>query len=128
MKLVLLIGTLIVNLALISYSIAIISEQRKKIISNKVLTFLSLGVLLDITATVCMIAGSSRSGITFHGLLGYSSLTGMFIDSVLIWKFRLNNKVDTSVTKKLHIYSRVAYIWWIVAYVTGAILVALRHS
>jgi hypothetical protein len=128
MRPILLVGTTIVNLALISYSVAIITEQRKKIINNKILTFLTLGVILDISATVCMIIGSSRSGITFHGMLGYSSLTGMFIDSLLIWKFRHNNKIGAFVTKKLHIYSRVAYIWWIIAYVTGAVLVMLRHS
>ena len=44
-------GIITVQAALVSYSIAIISEQRKRLVTRKVLTFLTLGVLLDITAT-----------------------------------------------------------------------------
>ena len=74
-------GTSIVLLALASYSIAIITEQRKKIISKTVLIFLTLGVCLDITATIFMVLGSSHGGLTIHGFIGYSSLAGMFIGS-----------------------------------------------
>ena len=43
---ILIAGTIIVNLALIAYSTAIITEQRQKRVSNRVLTFLSIGVFL----------------------------------------------------------------------------------
>jgi len=79
------IGTTIVIFALASYSIAIITEQRKKILRQRILVFLTLGVALDITATIFMILGSSKGGFTLHGILGYSALIGMFIDAVLIW-------------------------------------------
>ena len=69
MKPVLLVGTTIVNAALIAYSVAIISEQHKKLVSKRVLAFLSIGVLFDIIATCCMIIGSSRSAFTIHGVL-----------------------------------------------------------
>ena len=39
----------VVTIALISYSIAILTEQRKKLVINRVLIFLTLGVLLDIS-------------------------------------------------------------------------------
>jgi hypothetical protein len=128
MNTVLMAGTTIVNLALISYAIAIVTEQRKKLVSNKVLIFITLGVILDITATALMINGSSKGAFTFHGLIGYSSLSLMLIDAVLLWNFRKKHGALTYVGKKLHIYSRIAFIWWIVAYITGAVLVALRHS
>ena len=99
MKTFSLIGIIIVQLALVCYSIAIITEQRKKLVSVFVLSFLTAGVVFDIIATSFMILGSSRGLFTVHGTLGYSSLLGMF-----------------------------AYIWWIIAYITGALLVALRHA
>ena len=126
MKPVLIAGTIIVNFALISYSVAIITEQRKKIVSSLVLSFLTVGVILDIVATTCMIIGSESSPFTLHGILGYSSLTAMLIDCILIWRFRLKYGSAVIVNRGLHLYSRLAYSWWILAYITGAVLVAIR--
>ncbi|MBT3383070.1 MAG: hypothetical protein HN778_02625 [Prolixibacteraceae bacterium] len=126
MNLFLRLGTSIVILALASYSIAIITEQRKKIISKTVLWFLTLGVLLDITATTFMIFGSSKGGFTIHGFIGYSSLAAMFIDAVLIWRQKSKTGINSTVPKGLHLYSRYAYVWWVLAFITGGLLVALR--
>lgn len=126
MNLFLRVGTSIVIFALASYSVAIITEQRKKIVSKTVLTFLTLGVLLDITATTFMILGSSKGGFTTHGIIGYSSLLAMFIDAVLLWRLKLKSGINAGVPKKLHMYSRYAYVWWVLAFITGGLLVALR--
>jgi hypothetical protein len=126
MKPILIAGITIVNIALISYSVAIFSEQRKRNITNKVLIFLSLGVVFDIASTVCMVIGSSHTAFSSHGILGYSSLLGMLIDSILLWRFRIKNDIFIQINKNLHIYSRFAYIWWVFAYITGIIIVALR--
>ncbi len=120
-------GILIVNIALISYSIAIIIEQIKKIVSNLVLFFLTFGVILDITATICMIIGSTHTALSSHGIFGYSALLGMLVDCVFLWKQRLAFGQTTKVQKPLHLYSRFAYLWWLLAYVTGIIIVSLRH-
>ncbi|PKP45922.1 MAG: hypothetical protein CVT94_16395 [Bacteroidetes bacterium HGW-Bacteroidetes-11] len=122
---VLIAGVIIVNLALIAYSVAILTEQRKKTVNGFVLTFLTAGVILDITATACMIIGSSNSFITFHGIIGYLALAAMLIDAVLLWKLWLIKKEASPVSKKLHLYSRYAYAWWVIAYITGALIVAL---
>lgn len=119
------IGITIVFLALISYSTAIITEQKKKTINKTILIFLTTGVCLDIIATIFMILGSSKGGLTLHGFIGYSSLTGMLIDAILIWKLRIKSGINAPVPVKLHIYSRYAYIWWILAFITGGLLVAL---
>ena len=119
-------GTRIVILALISYSIAIITEQRKQLINKIVLVFISLGIMLDITATACMIIGSSNPPCTLHGILGYSSLMAMLIDTGLIWKHFIKNGPTVSVPRKLHLYSRYAYIWWILAFITGTLLVVFK--
>ena len=104
------IGTTIVIFALISYSIGVITEQRTHHINKVVLIFMSLGIALDITATTFMILGSSNSPFSLHGILGYSSLTAMIIDVILIWRHHLKLP-GQKVNKKLHLYSRIAYIW-----------------
>lgn len=116
----------VVTLALISYSIAIITEQRKKLVINRVLIFLTMGVVLDISATIMMIIVSENSPFTIHGLLGYSSLTLMLIDAVLLWRFRISKGAGTIVSRPLHLYSRVAYMWWVAAYITGTMLVMMK--
>jgi len=119
MNTILTFGTRIVVLALLAYSVAIITEQRKHKISNLVLSFISIGVLFDITATGFMIAGSPNTPFTLHGILGYSSLTAMLIDAILLWRYRLTHGAAAKVVRSLHLYSQVAYIWWILAFITG---------
>jgi hypothetical protein len=126
MKPILMAGTGIVNLALISYSIYLFFERRTKRTGRKVLTFLSIGIIFDITATICMIIGSSRGAFTLHGILGYSSLLGMLADSFFTWKSRIRNGLDSAIKSPLHRYALIAYIWWIIAYVTGFVLVMAR--
>jgi hypothetical protein len=126
MNTTLIVGTRIVVLALLFYSIAIITEQRKRLVTNFILGTLTIGLLLDIAATVLMIVGSPNSPFTIHGLLGYSALTVMLIDTSLIWRFRLTNDSGSKVTKGLHVYSRYAYSWWVIAFISGSLLVFLK--
>jgi hypothetical protein len=125
MKSILIIGTSIVNLALIAYSIFIYNERKYRLVTRKLLTFLTIGVLLDITATTCMIIGSSKSPFTVHGILGYSSLTAIFIDAVLVWRYKMKQGINCAISNAIHAYSLIAYVWWILAYITGAMLVFL---
>lgn len=118
-------GTSIVFLALISYSIGVITEQRKRIVSRTVLLFLSLGLAFDITATTLMILGSSKGPVTLHGFIGYSSLAGMLADNILLWRLRFRFGYNAAVPLKIHLYSRYAYVWWVIAFITGGLLVAL---
>lgn len=119
---ILITGTVIVNLALASYTIGIVIEQRRRRVTSRVVTFLTIGVVLDVVATGCMIAGSTSGPFTSHGLLGFSSLAAMLVETALAWRHRLRLG-DAEVPTWLHRYSRLAYGWWLVAYVTGAILV-----
>jgi hypothetical protein len=73
-----------------------------------------------------MIIGSSNTPFTLHGWLGYSSLTAMLIDTVLIWRHRLKDGAKAMVSSSLHLYSRIAYIWWILAFITGGLLVLFK--
>jgi len=51
-------GTRIVILALLAYSIAIITEQKKQQVNNIVLVFISFGIGLDIIATAFITGGA----------------------------------------------------------------------
>ena len=126
MNTILIIGTRIVILALIGYSIGIFLEQRRRKITVTVLTALTIGVIFDITATIFMIIGSPNSPFTIHGFLGYSALLGMLIDTILVWRFFLRTGEPIHVPHSLHIYSRIAYGWWVVAFISGGLMVMLK--
>ena len=121
------IGALVVIFALLFYTIGFVNEQRKKIVNSQILLFFTLGVLFDVSATMLMMMGASKGVFTLHGLLGYSALLGMSTDTFLLWRHKLKKGLSVEISKPLNIFSRIAYIWWIVAFITGGLLVALRH-
>lgn len=114
-------GIIVVNLALLSYGVGIVTEQRCRRVTAPVLRFLQGGVVLDVIATICMILGSGE-GLTIHGYLGFSALTAMASETALAWRHRAAHG-DGEVPGWLHWYSRCAYGWWCVAYVAGAAMV-----
>ncbi len=117
-------GTVIVTFALIFYSIFIFAEQRHQVLTAFIVATLTLGVALDITSTTVMIVGSRNIQITPHGLLGYSALTGMLIDAILIWRHWRSNNKTLPISRRLNRYTRIAYGWWVLAYIAGAVLAA----
>jgi hypothetical protein len=127
MNKLLMIGSAIVFFALAFYSIGIYAEQKHKKVINRVLTFLTMGIIFDIIATAFMIAGSSKGLFTIHGIIGYSSLLGMLIDNILIWKIWLKKGTGSDVPDAVHLYSRYAYIWWVIAFITGGLLVLISR-
>ncbi len=124
MKTASMIGSMVVTIALIFYSIGFVNENRKRVVNSRILFFYTIGVSLDITATIFMIIGSSKGMITLHGMIGYSSLLGMLTDTIILWRHNLRKGASTSVTRFITVYSRIAYTWWIIAYITGGLLVA----
>ena len=103
-------------------SLAIITEQRKKLLTPFILAALTTGIGLDICSTALMIIGSRHIPITFHGCLGYSALAVMLVDTVLLWRFWNRGERDKPTPLKLHLYTRFCYIWWVAAYLAGAAL------
>jgi hypothetical protein len=117
------IGAAIVTLALISYSIGIKSEHNKRKIIPRVLIFITLGVILDVTACIFMILGSNNSPFTIHGYIAYSALLLMLIGLIRIWKAYKKSGIRADIPQRLHAYSSFAYIWWVVAYFTSSLIV-----
>jgi hypothetical protein len=114
-------AVIVVTFALIFYSTGVIIEQRKAVVTQRVLFFLTAGVVLDITSTILMIINSGKIPLTVHGVIGYTALLVMLTDAALIWRHRRKNG-EGRIPRKLHLYTRLAYGWWVVAYIAGAIL------
>lgn len=127
MKIASMIGSMIVTLALVFYSLGYFNERKRRLITKKILLFYTIGITLDVTATVFMIIGSSKGMLTVHGFVGYSSLLGMLTDTLLIWRHYLKEGPGEPVRKPLHHYSSIAYTWWVLAYITGGLLVAVSR-
>ena len=118
-------GISIVNLALISYTVSIILLIRKNSISKNYLSFLTIGVILDVTATICMIIASPHKHFTLHGLVGYSALTGMLIDLFYCYRQYYNFGNKTIPDLRLKYASVILYVYWLIAFITGAIIVSV---
>jgi len=114
-------AVIVVTFALVFYSAGVIKEQRKSAISRQILLFLTIGVLLDITSTILMIISSTNIALTVHGILGYTALSVMLVDTILIWRHWLRNG-SSQTPRRLHLYTRIAYSWWVIAYIAGAII------
>ena len=48
------------------------------------------------------------------------------VDTILIWRHRIKHGKEAKVNAGLHKYSRYAYIWWVLAFITGAALVLFK--
>ena len=128
MKPIIIFALVMVHGALISYGIGIITEQIKHRVTRFVVLFLALGLIFDLIATVCMVVGAGRGFLTTHGILGYSCLLTMAVDSTLVLRHRLKWG-DQQVPHGLHLFSRYAYCWWVLgAYIIGGFLAYLSVS
>lgn len=93
--------------------------------SRKVLSFLTIGVVFDITATICMIIGSGHF-VTLHGIIGYSSLLGMLTDTIVSYRHSMKNGIGSSLTERFNKGSLLTYLYWVLAYITGAMIVMMK--
>jgi len=115
-----------VTTALVLYTIGALKELRARRATPGVCGTLTAGVGFDVTATVLMILATQRGGLTVHGVLGYSALAAMATDMLLMWRHRRRSGSDP-LGRGLHLYSRLAYVYWVVAYFTGAALVMMSR-
>ncbi len=115
MKPILIAGSSLVTVALVLYTISYFKFHRRKSITKQILSFQTIALFFDIAATTLMIIGSENSPFTLHGMLGYSALMVMILDTSFFWRKRKSGSYGW-LTK----YSTVAWIWWVAAYVTGS--------
>lgn len=127
MRTVTLFGVVLVHLALIFYTLFIIFEHKIRKATTRVLALITLAVIFDIAATTCMMVGTTRTYFTFHGIIGYIGLLLMVIDAVMLWKHKIKNGADILLSNGLHLYSKIAFGWWIIAFLTGVTVTMTRH-
>jgi hypothetical protein len=123
MKTYTLIAVSIVTLALLCYSVGTVSLQRSRRVTFRALGFLSVGLVLDVVATIFMILGSGRV-VSLHGVLGYSALAGMFVEVAIAWRWRSRNG-EEPVTEGMRRYGQLAYGYWVLAFISGGLLVGM---
>jgi hypothetical protein len=125
MKTYTLIAVTIMTFALLCYTVGTAAQQRSRRVTGSVVGFLTVGVLLDIIATVFMILGSGKF-LSLHGFLGYTALAGMMVEAAIAWKWRARNG-ETPITAGMSLYSRLAYGYWVIAFVSGGMMVAMAR-
>lgn len=114
-------GVILINIALVLYSTFFYKERKYKRATNSLLVFITVAVTFDISATVCMMLGA-KEYFTAHGILGYTALSLMFIDAILIWKHKLKHGSEVQFGVNLNRYTLFAYILWLIAFATGVYL------
>jgi len=127
MSSILIIGISLVQAALITYTATFIIAYRKKNISKLFLNTLSFSVLFYITATIFIISGSSKGFLTLHGLIGYTSLGMIIIKTVQFYLFTKKIGYTQAFSKKQLATFTFIYIYWVLAYITGAVLILFRY-
>jgi len=119
------VGTVTIALAL--YTVAAVKELRARRATAGVRGFFTAAVTTDIVATALMVIATGSFSATLHGMLGYSALAFMLTDTALLWRhWRRSGAAEVS--PGLHLFSRLAYVYWVAAYVTGAALVMASHA
>jgi len=121
------VGIFFVHIALILYTLFIIYESKNQKTTKSVLTLISSAVIFDILATTCMMIGTTRTYFTFHGIMGYLGLLLMIVDAALLWKFKIKHGMETIISKSLNSFSKIAYTWWMIAYITGVLVSIFRR-
>lgn len=127
MKLISLVGAFVITLALLFYGAGSVSLQRFRKVSKGVLWFISIGLFFDIIAIVCMVVGSRNSSYAYHAILGVLASLAMLVNLILVLMVYKKGGLDASINKSLYLYSRFAYGWWLVTYITGFLLVILNY-
>ncbi|MDY0082670.1 MAG: hypothetical protein RBR74_05765 [Ignavibacteriaceae bacterium] len=121
------IGILFVHLALIFYTLFIFFERKEKRASTRVLIFITIAIISDVIATSFMMVGATTTYFTLHGIIGYTGLLLMMIVFTLLIRFRMKSGSEASVSKGFHNYILIAYLGWLVAFITGAAVSIFRH-
>lgn len=125
MKTTTLVAITIVTFALIAYTVGTVAQQRSRRISRRVVAFLTVGVVLDVVATVFMILGSGKF-VSLHGLLGYTALAGMLVEVLIAWRWR-TSRGDMPISSGMALYARAAYGYWVLAFLSGGLLVGISR-
>lgn len=120
------IGAFIITLSLLAYGMGSISLSRFKSIDSIVLIFLSTGVVFDLAAIVLMVLGAKGTPYTLHGFIGYIAFLIMLSSTIWTWRIYFKKGIDAPASSKHLKFAKFAYLWWVLAYITGSLIVLWR--
>lgn len=122
MKPIILVGTGSITLSLFLYSVGMISALKKQLITKKIVLMLTTGLVSEVIAVSCMAIGSTQPITTPHGLIGLAGILIMISIVLLSWNAIKSHKNGSPLTGKLYYYYQFAYVFWVIAYFTGAFM------
>ncbi len=116
------IGAFVMTLAFLAYGIGSVTLERFRIVGSVVLIFLSLGVLFESAAILMMIIGSKGAIGPLHGIIGGVAFALMFANTMWAWIVYLSMGIDAHVNTWLLNYTKAAFFLWVMAYLSGIVL------
>ena len=119
MKPAVMIAVALITLALLCFTIATAALARSRRAGAVVVWGLTLGVILDAAATLSMWVAAGRLLLNAHSLLGWTALFGMLAVGGAAWRHRWNKGPQARIGDRMDRYARLAYAYWVIAYVTG---------
>jgi len=117
-----LIGAFVMTLAFLAYGIGSVTLERFRIVGSVVLIFLSLGVLFESAAIILMVIGANGSISPFHGLIGGIAFGLMVVNTAWAWILYLIMGFEARVNRWLLNYTKVAFLLWVLAYLSGILI------
>lgn len=117
------VGTILITLALVFYSIGVWSERFAGRLKGWHLIFFWLGLVCDTTATTIMMnyAGALKANV--HGVTGVAAILLMVIHA--LWATIVWVRKDERAIVDFHKFSIVVWAIWLIPYFTG-ILMGMR--
>jgi hypothetical protein len=116
-------GMTFATVALLFYSIFYGRNRKLDLVSKGDCALQTTGLGFDLAGTVLMIVGSRNIPLTIHGIIGYSALLAMIVKTGAIWRQLLR---DGKRSGAMRLYGKLAYFWWIAAYVAGGVIAMLE--
>jgi uncharacterized repeat protein (TIGR03987 family) len=112
------IAVVLINLALILYTIPILSERKRKTILFWHVIMFCTGFVFDASGTFMMYKlGGSKIRFGVHDILGYISLLLMFCNAIgaILLLYKQNKKILEKYCK----FGIFSWIVWVISYVVG---------
>ena len=117
------VGTILITLALVFYSIGVWSERFAGRLKGWHLIFFWLGLVCDTTATTIMMKYAGALKANVHGVTGVAAILLMVIHA--LWATIVWVRKDERAIVDFHKFSIVVWAIWLIPYFTG-ILMGMR--
>lgn len=121
----LILSVVLINLALLFYSIGVWSERMQRFLKKKHVLFFWAGFIFDISGTIAMhhISDKSFDILDSHTLSGQVALWLMFVHA--LWASRVVYAKQEKKQQTFHRYSIFVWLIWLIPYF-GGIYISLR--